>query len=203
MNSSDIMQAVNEISEQNPDYELIAVIGASGKSLASSDGKEHDFSSKPYFNQSLSGRPVIYGPLLSKNTGKIILGFSSPIKTNESVSAVILTFSSLDNLASKLSKSAPGLSGDVYLVDPNGYLITPSRFDAVLNQKGLIRENSALELNIQSFAAQQIRNGLNGTSEYRNYLGNSVLGSYAWLAEPEWGLIVEQNTDEIYKDIKI
>jgi hypothetical protein len=203
MNTGEIILAVNEISEQNPDYELIAVIGASGKSLASSDGKEHDFSSKSYFEQSLSGRQVIYGPLLSKNTGKIILGFSSPIKTNESVSAVILAFSSLDNLASKLAKSAPGLTGEVYLVDPNGYLMTPSRFNAELKQHGLIIENSVLELNVQSYATQQIQNGEEGTSEYRNYLGNQVMGAYTRLSELNWGLVVEQNTDEIFIEMKM
>lgn len=203
LNTSEIIQSVKRLSEQNPDYELIAVIGNDGKSIASSDGKEHDVSDRPYFKQCLLGSPVVYGPLLSKKTEKTILAFSSPIKTIDSVSAVFLALSPLDDLNSKLARTAPGLSGEVYLIDPNGYLLTPSRFEADLKQQGLIRRSSVFELKIQSYAAQQIRNGQSGISEYSNYLGNPVLGSYTRISEPGWGLIVEQNTGEIYKEIKL
>jgi len=202
LKNDEITQALTDFVKQSPDYELIFILGPDGKSLASSDGRVSDLSSRAFFKQSMSGKPVINGPLLSKNTKKILLGFSHPIINNNSIIGVIYALAPIENLSSRFAYSAPGMTGEVYIINSDGYLVTPSRFDDELKKMGFIKESSVLELRIDSFAEKQIRNGINGTSEYRNYLGNSVLGTYALLSEPDWGLIVEQGTDEAFTQIK-
>jgi len=202
MKNDEIQQALDEFVNQNPEYEMIFVLGPDGKSLASSDGRESDLSSRASFKQSLSGIPVVNGPLLSKNTRKIVIGFSFPIISNTSVVGVVYALIPIEKLTTNIANSAPGKSGEIYIIDSDGYLVTPSRFDDDLKKMGIIKESSAMELRIDSFAKTQLQDGIDGTSEYRNYLGNSVLGTYARLSEPDWGLIVEQGTDEAYIQIR-
>ena len=183
----------------NPEFENLQILGPDGKSIASTSGKTLDYSSRDFFKQSISGEPAIAGPFLSLNTGKVLLGFSHQIHNSDSIVGVFYALIPLDNLSTNLAKTAPGATGEVYLIDSSGVLITPSRFEDDLKKRMMIIERSSMELHIDSFAAYQLQEGKNGTSEYMNYLGNPVLGTYTKLSDPDWGLIVEQSSREANK----
>ncbi len=91
-----------------------------------------------------------------------------------------------------------GDTGDAYLINQDGYVITPSRFEDELKQEGLIQTRSELELHVDSVAAQAVLDGNDGTAEYVNERDHTVIGAYYWISDPGWGLIAEQDVSEAY-----
>ncbi|GKT09951.1 ATP-binding protein [Desulforhabdus sp. TSK] len=81
-----------------------------------------------------------------------------------------------------------GETGETYLVDKDGRIISESRF---------LDWDETAE---QSFDTHGIRSALQerkGTAVYDNYVGREVLGSYAWMPRYQWGILAEMETSEI------
>ena len=81
-----------------------------------------------------------------------------------------------------------GHTGETYLVDKNGQIITKSRF---LDRSEIVKRR---------FDTDGIRAGLDhkkGTSIYENYIHHTVVGSYLWLPRYDWVILAEMEKKEI------
>jgi methyl-accepting chemotaxis protein len=177
-------------------YEAMFVAGLDGKTIATNSGKEFDLSTRDYFHQALQGQVVISDPLVSKETGNMNVFVAAPVMRDGEVVGVAGGSIPTDYLRESMGLAMMGDTGDAYLINSEGYMITPSRFEADLKAAGLIEERSELELLVESEAAQNVLAGNSDTGEYANYRGQTVFGSYVWLPEVGWGLIIEQNSTE-------
>ena len=95
-------------------------------------------------------------------------------------------------LDKELASKRVGKSGEIYLVNGEGQLIT---------LPPLAGEDSGLQILGEPLDTEGIRRvikGETGVAEYRNYAGDKVLGSFTWIPEAGWGLIVEDNADEAF-----
>jgi hypothetical protein len=99
-----------------------------------------------------------------------------------------------------------GASGEMYLVNTDGFLVTESRFAHLLKREGMIEERTALELKginpktgslTKAIEACKSGEGFS-ESEYYDYRGVLVLGAWDWLPEYEWGIIVEIDLKESF-----
>jgi PAS domain S-box-containing protein len=100
-----------------------------------------------------------------------------------------------------------GATGETYLVNEDGYMLTRSRFTEQLKKRGIIEKRSALELklidpetNELTYGVKQCIAGENGSNAkgYRDYTGIIVLGVWQWLPEFNWGVITEIDRTEAY-----
>ena len=100
-----------------------------------------------------------------------------------------------------------GKTGETYLVNKDGYMITESRFSAHLKEMGLVKKRCTLELKLISRETGELTNGVrecvagnNGFNAkgYKDYSGITVLGVWRWLPEFNWGVIAEIDRDEGY-----
>ncbi|MDP6924671.1 MAG: cache domain-containing protein [Candidatus Scalindua sp.] len=100
-----------------------------------------------------------------------------------------------------------GKSGEVYLVNKDGVLLTESRFAFWLKRKGMIKERTALELRgivpETGELTKSIESCKSGEgyckAEYKDYRGVLVLGTWDWMPEYEWGIIVEIDLEESFQ----
>ena len=100
-----------------------------------------------------------------------------------------------------------GKSGDVYLVNKDGVLVTESPFAFALKRKGMIKERTTLELKgvvpETGELTKSIKSCMNGEgyckSEYKDYRGVLVLGTWDWIPEYDWGIIVEIDLKESFQ----
>jgi PAS domain S-box-containing protein len=114
-----------------------------------------------------------------------------------------------------------GRSGDLYLFDKNGYMITESRFTKDLIEAGVLNSNTSI-LNIKlinpqknilksksnidlskkpyTYAYQNAISNKKGVSEnsYRDYRGIKVYGAWIWDSELGIGFINEMDEDEVF-----
>ncbi len=94
-----------------------------------------------------------------------------------------------------------GETGEVYLVNENGYMITPSRFlgdDALLKQQIDMADLEGLSDNGESIDEERNEGKMVSS---RNYLGIKVLRVHTQLPDTGWTAIAEISESEAYKPV--
>ncbi len=80
-----------------------------------------------------------------------------------------------------------GQTGEAYLVNKNGQMISQSRF---------LNRSEVFSKNIETYGVQQALLGKTGTAVYNNYTGKHVMGAFLWLPQYEWGMLAEMTLEE-------
>lgn len=100
-----------------------------------------------------------------------------------------------------------GGTGETYLVDGHGYMLTESRFIEDLKSRQRVKKRSALELKVTEPETNNLTKGvrecLKGTEGsdadgYADYRGVNVLGFWKWMPDYGWGVIAEVDVSEGY-----
>lgn len=113
----------------------------------------------------------------------------------------------LVTLSNEMRKVKLGETGETYLVDKDGLMITESKFINTIRQMGLIKKRTSLELKVidpttgkLTRAAEECVRGKEGydAKGYLDYRGVRVLGVWHWLPEYGWGVISEIDLEEAY-----
>ncbi|MCP4266774.1 MAG: hypothetical protein GY777_14595 [Candidatus Brocadiaceae bacterium] len=99
-----------------------------------------------------------------------------------------------------------GESGEMYLVNSDGFFVTESRFAFWLKRKGIIKNRTVLELKGINPKTGKLTEGIEACkggegyckSEYYDYRGVLVLGTWDWIPEYEWGIVVEIDLEESF-----
>ncbi|MEA3358259.1 MAG: cache domain-containing protein [Thermodesulfobacteriota bacterium] len=134
-------------------------------------------------------------------TGNLVISLSAPIFIRDIFSGVlIINFYMAEKLFEILSNVIGlGETGEMYLVNRDGYLITPSRFI-----DGAILETKIKTEQVNLFLSEHLEKGLpkymeEKPIEYLDYNGKKVLGVHNYIPEMQWGLIAEYDVTEAYK----
>lgn len=182
------------------------------------EGIGDDISQTEYFKQAVQGNSFVSSmmhseiPLVNefgeKEMGVPTLFVSSPLRDKDGVTIGVVALRIDVNILSEIISSHElGKTGESYLVNKDGYMITESRFAKHLKEMGLAKRRCSLELKMinqetgkLTAGVQQCISGNNGFdgSGYKDYGGITVLGVWRWLPEFNWGVIVEIDRDEGY-----
>ncbi|MGQ3683658.1 MAG: PAS domain S-box protein [Candidatus Loosdrechtia sp.] len=201
-------------------YKGILVSNGSGIITVATEGERigNDISGTDYFEEAFRGKTYVSGivpseiPLISeygeKELGLPTMFVSSPLRDNDGyitgIVALRIDATKLNDLMLSLNL---GRTGETYLVNKEGYMLTESRFAGHLREMGLIKKRCALELKPVNqetgkltTGIQQCISGINGfdAEGYKDYCGVIVLGVWRWLPEFNWGIITEIDKDEGY-----
>src|SRR5690554_267398 len=185
--------ALSSIANANGFYDSIYVVTPDGKGLAGityTDGKatplsyyeaaEFQVADRSWFKRAIAGNEVFSAPLVSRSTGNLISNVVIPIRDQGEVIAVLRAAVLLDNITKQVQSLVIPGNPDIFLIDADSKLITPSR----------VQSDRSKALNTR--ASQQIKAKASNTEIYNNVAGTAVIGSYYHLDLLGWGLIVEQ-----------
>src|SRR3990170_2041013 len=182
------------------------------------EGVIHDISGTDYFKQAMEGNTFVSGvipseiPLLNE-VGEMELGMptmfvSAPLKGRDGVViGVIALRIDVDTLNDLMLNLRLGKTGETYLVNKDGYMITEARLSMHLKETSRVKKRSALELKLIDPETGELTDGVkqcitanNGFNAkgYKDYRGRMVLGVWRWLPEFNWGIIAEIDKDEGY-----
>lgn len=180
------------------------VLGKSGKVLLSSNpslvGK--DLSSDPRFKQGLASKFVgrIQSDERSRQTYQDIVVPIYSHSTEHAVAAGVLIAKARTDEIDTITTDRQGMgeTGEVYIVDRDGYMVTPSRFEpeAVLRQK-------VETLPVRAFADSNVTM----TGIYPDYRGITVIGASAGkqlkaaFGDLGWTVLAEIDAAEAFKPI--
>jgi len=200
-------------------YKDVYIISRDGTILVATERERagSNFMSRDYCREALNGRVFIskihhfaWGEAASAkgSTAPPVMFISAPLVDtgNVTVGAVILRMDVIP--LSEIMKSAKlGKTGETFLINREGIMLTESRFAAELAKKGLVRQRTALELRIVNprtgkltDGAQQCLSGKDGYNAegYINYDGGKVLGAWCWVPEYDCGLLAQIDIHEGY-----
>ena len=216
---ADIVQYLEVVKSE---YVLKGVLVSNDKGLittaSSGESVGSDISEMDYFKQAVQGNTFVSGiipsevPLANefgeKELGMPTMFVSTPLKDRDGVVigvvALRIDVSTLNELMLSLKL---GKTGETYLVNKDGYMITESRFAVHLKEMGLVKKRCTLELKLISRETGELTTGVkqcvagnNGfdAKGYKDYSGITVLGVWRWLPEFNWGVIAEIDRDEGY-----
>ncbi|MDR4499619.1 MAG: PAS domain S-box protein [Candidatus Scalindua sp.] len=182
------------------------------------DNIGRDISKTDYFKHAIEGRTYASSimpsdvPLINeyeeKEVGLPTMFVTTPVKGKEdAIIGVVALRIHVGMLSNLLQSYKFGKTGETFLVNSEGYMLTESRFTDQLKNLGLIKTRSALELkllkpgtNKLTYGVEQCIAGNNGSDAkgYTDYAGISVLGVWNWLPEFNWGVVTEIDRGEAY-----
>jgi PAS domain S-box-containing protein len=181
-------------------YEIF-LLDKQGKIILSSDESKIglDRSNDAYF---LGGSKATYikDAHQSEISGRDSIAVASPVKDNkgdEIVGVVVcrIRLAALNKITT--DKTGMGETGELYVVNKHGYMITPSRF----------REDTFLKQKVDTENVRRIslhKGGEHVLSEERladifsNYHGVQVLGAHKQIPQMQWGVLAEISAKEAF-----
>lgn len=181
-------------------YESLSLYALDGSTVYRTDHSSINVAERSYFLDALNKETVIADPVLSKASGNIVFVVASPVLENGRVVGVVA--GSIPTVVFTEIIGAQKLGGgDGFIVNKDGYLITPSNHTEELLEKEVLLERSELELLPDTSAVKGILAGSEGVEQYIDVLGNKVIGAYVLIEGSNWGLVVEQRTSEVLKQV--
>ena len=150
----------------------------------------------------LKGRKGIWSgdPHISLFTKNIVISTASPILVNNELSGVLIINYDMEKELFKVTTDRAGMgeTGEIYLVNKDGYMITPSRFlnDTFLKQKiDTFRQGSKPEdvKYLDGYEHEVIL--------CKNYQGKEVIRVHTHLPEMGWCLMAEITEKEAFAPV--
>jgi methyl-accepting chemotaxis protein len=198
MEPKQVADAVSQYHQMWGVYETMFVAGPDGMTIYNTDQITVSVADRAYFKQAMQGQLVVSDPVISKGTGNVIVVIAAPIRDKDKIVGVAVGTMATGTLVKGLQTAQLGATGEAYLVNREGYFITPSRFTDDLKRAGAIKERAELELKVDTVAARAALSGESGVGEYTTYRGARVLGAYRPISGLGWALIAEQDVDEAF-----
>lgn len=177
------------------------LMDATGKVVASSDESDvgMDYSMDSIF---LGAQKKIYikDAYYSETFKAPLLAVSAPFLDSDSGSflGVLASRVKLDDLnAITTEKTGMGKTGELYIINKYGYMITPVRFgkDTFLKQK-VDTENARRVRLHKGKEHTLVTMGKSGA--FRDYRGVWVLGAHGYIPQMHWGVLAEIRQDEAF-----
>ena len=195
-----VTKRLKNTAESEEDTHGVFVIDKEGVIIASSEeidiGK--DKSGDPYFLGAKEGA-FVKDAYFSQDRKINSIAFSAPVldDNNKEFLGVIVIMYSMDGLDEVTTdRTGLGDTGEIYLINKDGYMITPLRFvnDTFLKQK------INTETTWDWFRAMEIFEAPEAVL-YKNYLGTEVLRVYVPISMMGWYLVTEISEEEAFASI--
>jgi PAS domain S-box-containing protein len=196
---------VAEFIQTEEDFYEIFVLNRDGKIVSSTDQSSIglDRSTDTYF---LGAREVSYikDAYYSTTTKRRSIAISAPVLDDETGQwlGVLVARSDLMGLSNiACDRTGLGKTGEIFIVNKEGYMITPSRFreDTFLKQKVDI-------VNVDHNLLQKDKKLVSRKHElypFRSYRGAMVLGTHAYIPQMQWYLCSEIDKKEALASLVI
>ena len=189
-----VMRRLNDTADVRKDTESIFVLDKNGIIVASNKEMDigKDKSNNSYFLCAKEGAFV--KDVYVSSTGKNSIAFSAPVFDEDRVLLGVVVARVPIEILNKITTDRTGLgeTGEIYLINKDGYMITPSRFvnDTFLKQK-VETENA------RDYFGEHEHEGV----IYKNYMGTEVLGAYAHVMDMRWCLRAEIDVEDAFAPV--
>ena len=136
---------------------------------------------------------------ISIMTGTKVFSISAPIIVKDEFFGIVIANIEVENRLYQITTNHTGLgnTGDIYLINKAGYMITPSRFlkDTFLKQKVNTREaKECFGMSAPAIEHTEI-------DSYKDYRGVSVIGTHRAIEGMDWCLLAEIDAEEAFAPV--
>jgi PAS domain S-box-containing protein len=188
----------------NPFFDSLVYVDRQGTIVASTTDELERQSAvqQPYFQAALAGKEHITDVMAWRFTGTPLMIFSSPVFDDDgNFRGVVAGTVLLDTLEKILRNTWIGETGEVFIVNKDGVMLTEPRYASVLKERGLIKDTARLQFSITQDAFRNIRLDETGQATWTDYLDKKVLGAYRHIPERNWTVIGKIQEGEVLAPI--
>jgi PAS domain S-box-containing protein len=171
-----------------------------------------------YFKQAIKGKTFLTNiipskvPLINefdeKEVGLPTMFVATPLKDeDDTIIGVVTLRIHVGTLSNLMQSYKVGETGETYLTNKEGVMLTESRFTRHLKKRGMFKKRSSLVVKLVDPETGKLTHGVaqcvaghNGSDSvgYNDYGGVPVLGVWSWVPEFNWGIITEIDRSEAY-----
>ena len=195
--AQELDRVLREFTDESWGLASMLVLDSKGTVVGSSDHRYDtmNMSHSPCF---LRGRQAlcVEDAFQDKRTGVGVFSIAAPVMEQQQLLGVVVTRINMNRL-NKITSARTGLgkTGEIYIVNHNGYMITRSRFvkDSFLKQKV---DTEITRKYLHEVTAQSRRKNLQTAAIYPSYTGARVIGLYAPIEDVPWCLCAEISRKE-------
>lgn len=176
------------------DYQAFVYINKEGLTAIDTSGPTGlNLKDREYFKAAQEGRPFVTGTIIGRSSGKPIIIISAPVfDDNNEFQGAIFGSVGLQRLEVLTKQFTFRDTGELYLFDSNGKLLTRGREDE--NARGGASFQSVEELG----QWEDYITAAGSVGRYRNAAGRDVYGSYKQIPTPGWILVGEIDEQQAY-----
>jgi len=171
----------------------ISVLDKQGHVLVSNHSEIDPIGHAEIFAQGKEG-VYIRDISISTMTGTKVISISAPILIKGEFSGILIVNIAFEEELYEIILHRYGKTGEIYLINKEGYMITPSRFmdDTFLQMKvDSLKSRECLELSEQEDKVKQAK-----IESYEDYRGELVIGTYSTIKGMDWCLLSEIDAEE-------
>ncbi|MFO0794046.1 MAG: ATP-binding protein [Candidatus Brocadiaceae bacterium] len=153
---------------------------------------------------------------LENEYGKLELGLptlyiSTPVVYEHKIIGIVCLRLDVMEISKLMRSVLLGETGETYLINKDGYMISESKFLSYLKDFGIVMQRTTLELKVVNPKTgkytRSVDECLKGTTGYdkegyADYRGSQVLGFWRWIPELNWGVIAEIDVNEGYGPVR-
>ncbi|GKT09768.1 ATP-binding protein [Desulforhabdus sp. TSK] len=185
---------------RSPSYDSISIVLPSGKILTSSRGTVSDVNSDSectlVLHRMQEGEDTAFGPIYphDNKSWKMDLVARVRSESGETVAFIVAVLDVSKTIEPLMTdRIGLGWTGETYLVNKDGRMISPSRF---------LGRDETFSRNLDTYGVRQALLRQKGTAIYENYTGSTVMGAFLWLPSYEWAILAEMSLDEILRPLQ-
>ncbi|MDM8567315.1 PAS domain S-box protein [Candidatus Halobeggiatoa sp. HSG11] len=136
---------------------------------------------------------------ISNITGTKVISISAPILIKGKFAGIVIVNVEIETELYEVTLHRHGESGEVYIINKDGYMITPSRF--IDNTFLKLKVNSSEAKKCLAITTTEHNVKYNEINRYQDYRGKPVLGTYRYIQSLNWCLLAEIDVEEAYAPV--
>lgn len=189
MQVDQMSSVLKNFQDNNPQFELIAVLDKNGNQIARSSGKLGNRADRDYFKAAIGGQAYASNAYISATTNQLCVTVSNPVRNeNGEIIGVVASDITLKSIWDIADNITIGKTGYMDVVDSTGVVIAHPDKDRVTKKENF----SALP-----YVASVI-SGKSGTVEAESSQQSDCLIAYAPIENYNWGIITYLPLYDIY-----
>lgn len=200
---SEINRVFNDLLPGQTDFVGLGYVNRMGIVEAASGGViGMSVTDRDYFQHSIAGQSFTTDVIIGRVSGQAAVVFSTPVYDfDNKIRGVLTGYVRLESIGKLIERAHFGVTGETYLVDSQGTMLTESRFTPELIRGGLVDNTARMTFKIGTEGFQRALAHNDGTAIYIGYLGREVLGTHRRLNNGKWIIMGEVATSEIFRPV--
>ncbi len=163
----------------------VTTSGQSGPNLSSRDYFQEAIHGKEHIGKITAGRDPVKEP---------VIVFATPVYGDDGrIIGVLRASAKMTTINDVMRTMRFGQSGEIYLVDAQGFMLTETRFAS----EALARNPVTAAVKVDTLGFREAKAGQTGVASYEDYRGKKVVGAFQWLPEKNWAIIAEVDESEL------
>jgi len=171
----------------------IIILDKQGKVVISSHSKIDSVGNAEIFAH---GKEQVYirDIHISTTTATKVISISAPILVKGKFAGIVIVNIEIEAQLDAITSHQYGKTGEIYLINKDGDMITPSRF----------RENTFLKQKVDSFIAGScFTTEISNLNIYEDYRGKLVIGKHRVIKDMDWCLLIEIDVEEVFAPLHL